>query len=325
MPNAGAGSTEALTFRPRTPEDDEWIVDLLGRLGPEYPPLDVLEFRAQIDSVPPSASWEITIAERDGKRVGTYMLIQMFWVEQPGAFNFELDVDPDFWGQGIGTALYDRAFDLAQRFGAQRIYSTVREDRPLAISFADKRGFKQTGRTNRMSGLDVTKANLEGYESLDERMRAEQIRIATLAELGPDDDAVLHSLHDLSNSSARDIPASEVFNLPYDQWLAIMMRAPGSSPDATWVALDADKPVGIAVLQRRGAHSGFNGYTGVDSAYRGKGIARALKLKTIEYARANGIAQIITGNDIDNQRMLAINRRMGYRPLPSSLEVIKEL
>ncbi len=69
----------------------------------------------------------------------------------------------------------------------------------------------------------------------------------------------------------------------------------------------------------------WNAYTGVDRAYRGRGVARALKLRTIQWARQNNVDFIYTGNDIANQRMLAINVQLGYEPLPGWVEVVKEL
>jgi GNAT superfamily N-acetyltransferase len=63
----------------------------------------------------------------------------------------------------------------------------------------------------------------------------------------------------------------------------------------------------------------------VDPAYRGRGIARALKLKTVEWAREHGVEFIFTANDAQNQRMLSINSSLGYRPLPASIDLVKEL
>jgi GNAT superfamily N-acetyltransferase len=82
--------------------------------------------------------------------------------------------------------------------------------------------------------------------------------------------------------------------------------------------------VGLARLRRQG-NAAVNAYTAVDPAYRGRGIARALKLRTVLWARATGLEYLYTGNDIENRRMLAINSRLGYTPLPASVEMIKVL
>src|SRR5262249_49005481 len=158
---------------------------------------------------------------------------------------------------------------------------------------------------------NVQSANLAGYDGAVERVEEGGLPIKTLAEIGMDNEPFLRSLHRMSFESARDIPSSEqLTEFPYDQWLRFM-NAPGNAPEQTWVALDGDQPVGVATLSRRGDVSAFNNYTGVARAYRGRGIAMALKLKTIEWARANGIEYIYTGNDVDNERMLSINIPLG--------------
>src|SRR5207244_2997500 len=57
-----------------------------------------------------------------------------------------------------------------------------------------------------------------------------------------------------------------------------------------------------------------NEMTGTLPEFRGRGFATIAKVATIQWARANGIEHIYTSNDADNAPMLAINRRLGYRP-----------
>jgi len=46
-----------------------------------------------------------------------------------------------------------------------------------------------------------------------------------------------------------------------------------------------------------------------------RGLARLAKLATIRWAARNDVATIVTGNDDDNEAMLALNRSLGYLPL----------
>ena len=110
---------------------------------------------------------------------------------------------------------------------------------------------------------------------------------------------------------------------PYEMFVKELL-APTIAADRIWVALSGEDPVGIAVLMVKGMNGG-NGITGVARAVRGRGIARCLKLKTIEWSKANSIEAICTENDIENKRMLDINIRLGYVPLPSALSIVKEL
>ncbi len=45
----------------------------------------------------------------------------------------------------------------------------------------------------------------------------------------------------------------------------------------------------------------------------------------VDWARTSGITWLYTGNDARNTRMLAINARMGYDPLPSVCACVKAL
>ena len=52
-------------------------------------------------------------------------------------------------------------------------------------------------------------------------------------------------------------------------------------------------------------------------------IARALKAKAIQWCRENGVRYLYTENDETNSRMLDINIRLGYQPIPGETEMVK--
>jgi RimJ/RimL family protein N-acetyltransferase len=56
--------------------------------------------------------------------------------------------------------------------------------------------------------------------------------------------------------------------------------------------------------------------TAVLRRWRGRGLASALKGATIAWAIDNAFDALITGNDVDNAPMRAVNARLGYRPTP---------
>ena len=249
----------------------------------------------------------------------------MFWVEQSGSSFAEIAVYPDQWGKGIGSRLYEQLLPVARSLEAQRLYAEVGDDRPAAQRFAAKRGFKETGHVERLSCLDVRKVTLDGYDGLEERLRREGIHVTTLAELGPRDDVVLRAVHAVDMSTARDVPSSEVFYLPFERWRDWLLTRPGVTPASIFVALERDQPIGLATLRREGTDSAWHQGTGVERAYRGRGIARLLKLREIQWARENGVDYLYTGNDVHNSRMYAINMRLGYRPLPGRIEMVNDL
>jgi len=202
----------------------------------------------------------------------------------------------------------------------------VLDSHPYALSFAERRGFRSTEHGEQFSRLDVRKANLDGYEGVEERLRGEGIVIRTLAELGTEDKIFMQALYELNRDSHADIPSDVRHEFAsYDQWLKIAMIGHGRPPEWCWVALHKEKSVGIARLRLAGNNAAWNAYMGVHRACRGKGIARALKLRAIEWSREHGVAYHYTGNDAENHRMLAINLWLGYQLLPRDIELKREL
>jgi len=52
--------------------------------------------------------------------------------------------------------------------------------------------------------------------------------------------------------------------------------------------------------------------TGVDKDFRGRGVAVALKLRTVQFAQQNGFERISTWVENNNPSMLAINEKLGF-------------
>ena len=63
--------------------------------------------------------------------------------------------------------------------------------------------------------------------------------------------------------------------------------------------------------------------TGVRRAYRRHGIAWALKVRNIAWARQQGYTHIRTSNDSTNRAMLSINEQLGYQRLPAWIHLVK--
>jgi GNAT superfamily N-acetyltransferase len=66
-----------------------------------------------------------------------------------------------------------------------------------------------------------------------------------------------------------------------------------------------------------------NELTGVTRAYRRRGIALALKLRTIAYAKAHGCPVIRTWNASTNGVILSINDRLGFVRQPAAIHFVK--
>ena len=318
--------TVDITIRARTEADDPAIVAILNATRPWLPPTSVDDFRWQIDPAnsPPNQVWEHWVAVYQERIVGIYDVGESMFVAREHTFSASLSVAEANRNQGIGDRLFHHMMDRADAHGATRIYSHVSEDNHVGAAFAEVRGFLQSGRVTRLSRLTVSEASLDGHDEALERVRASGIDFKTMDEIGLDDESLLRTIFDMTLESAKDVPSTEKFGaIPFEVWIK-WISSPNSATKESWIAFDHDRPVGVAAMSRRGEASSFNDYTGVDRAYRGRGIARALKIKTIQSARNAGIVSIFTANDLENKPMLAINIPLGYKAVPAEIEIVKD-
>jgi GNAT superfamily N-acetyltransferase len=69
----------------------------------------------------------------------------------------------------------------------------------------------------------------------------------------------------------------------------------------------------------------WTAFTGTHRAYRGRGIARAVKLQTLAQAAELGVPEVRTDNDSENAPMLHINETLGYTTMPGYVSFVKRL
>ena len=150
------------------------------------------------------------------------------------------------------------------------------------------------------------------------------VRLTTLAaeqeRLGVE--AARRLLWQLDEHVGPDVPsdAPEV-TPPFPEWEKILMSGPGFRPEAFFLAVEpGGEYVGISMLFHLQATSDLNtGLTGVRRDWRRHGIALALKLMAIDYAKALGAPRVRTENATTNRPMLSINEALGFEKDPVTI------
>jgi GNAT superfamily N-acetyltransferase len=314
-----------IDVRPQLEADDFSVVALWNQIDSDHPPLTVELYRGEYATRTPGAGLLRFVALTDGSCIGALSLEEVTWLRTPNVYFVQLAVSPAWQRRGIGRRLGAIMDDATVGAGARVLYVKVREGDERAMRFATVRGFTPTGDVDRISRLDLACVNLDGLTATRARLQDFGIRLVRLAELQPDE-SLLRVLHAVTDESAVDVPSVEPFRGDsFEAWRSRFIERPGMSPQWTWVALDGDRLVGVAFLRRYSDEAASNSYTGVLRAYRGRGIARALKLEQIAWAREHGIRALYTGNDSHNAPMLAVNTALGYEFLPAKIELGKEL
>ena len=209
---------------------------------------------------------------------------------------------------GIGSALYGAVSKWAAAEGATLMEVRADEADPAGIEFALRRGFREVSREIKaildLEPLDPpTVTPPDGVEVVPWSERPE----------------VARGLYEVYVEATPDIPGNEDLVEPYDEWLTLHMRGPGDRADATFVAVAGDEVVGFAKLSLTEAQPeiAYHDLTAVKRAWRGRGVARALKATQIAWAKQAGYKRLSTSNEERNAPIRRLNAEFGYRPGPA--------
>jgi mycothiol synthase len=112
-----------------------------------------------------------------------------------------------------------------------------------------------------------------------------------------------------------DIPLPGAFTgVPLEEFQNQYVRRPGTLLDAFFIAKDGETYVGLSSVWREEGRSDlWQIITGVRKEYRRRGVALALKLSVMDYAKKHGAETIKTWNASTNVAMLSLNDKLGYR------------
>ncbi|RSN59930.1 MULTISPECIES: GNAT family N-acetyltransferase [Actinomadura] len=139
-----------MTFREATAADLPQIVRLLADdpLGAtrETPGDDVPEaYYTAFAAIEKDANNTVVVAERGGEVIGTLQLTFIPGLTYGGGERAQIEgvrVASDQRGHGVGQALIDRAVDRARARGCRLVQLTTDRQRPDAIRFYQKMGFR---------------------------------------------------------------------------------------------------------------------------------------------------------------------------------------
>jgi mycothiol synthase len=215
---------------------------------------------------------------------------------------------PDHRRQGIGTALYHGISGWLADPGTEWIDAPIFESDSESIAFATRRGFVEVERTPRLI-LELETVEPAAVDPPD------GIRVTTWAER-PE---LARGIYEVACEAEPDVPGDRDMAMePFEDWLAHDMRGSGDLPEATFVALAGDDVVGYAKfsLTKARPHVASHDMTGVKRAWRGRGVAGALKRAQIAWAKEAGYERLETQNEVRNEPIRRLNRRLGYQPAP---------
>jgi len=314
--------------RAATPADYRVLVALNKASYPDYGETEE-EWRHWDKTWDHKKYFKSRVVAEDGARVVGFGLVNhMRWAFVPTKYRIDITVHPAHRGRGHGTALYDALIEKIRERDGKTVAAAAKESMAEGVRFLAKRGFREVKR-DWESRLRVKGFDFARFATADARVAKHGIRITTLADEMQRDSSALQRASDLYEDCRMDIPSVDPpTRRTFEEFRRDDIDAPNALLDAFFVAIDKDgRYLGVSNMFRSLDDPTFlwQGITGVRRDARGKGIAMALKLRTVLYAIDRGVEHIKTWNDVHNRPMLSINEALGFAKQPAWVSYEKDL
>jgi GNAT superfamily N-acetyltransferase len=311
----------ALSYRHATLDDAELASDLMTASYPAFPDDPVIT-RLRWESPRQGFVYGKFIAEKNSAPIGYLAFIHGPWASLPDRHcEVEVWLDRDSLDGALLVDMFQWIGEHAIADGSRLLMSYCAEDEPEMLEALSAVGYKPE-RTEKVWQLDL---KARGARLVEDAHRARDkaatggIRLTTLAEWR--DPLGLRKLLELSNLTVQDVPHTlPILDETYEDYER-RMRSPDRPWDRIWIGLDVERPVTMSHLKFppvRGAV--WTSYTCTHPDYRGRGLARAVKLQGLAQAVELGVPLVCTDNDSENAPMLHINETLGYERRPGFVE-----
>ena len=244
------------------------------------------------------------LARADGEAGGSGLAL--IGPNRPELVFAVVTVLPEHRRRGAGNGLYEAISNWTRERGLDEIEVPVLDNDPESLAFAERRGFVED---RREKGVVLHLAEIEP-PPVEPPEGVEIVSWAERPELS-------RGIYEVALEASPDVPGweDEIVE-PFERWLVNDMQGSGDRPDATFLALAGGEVVGYAKFSLTEAQpkTAHHDLTGLKRAWRGRGIARALKATQIRWAKENGYEELRTRNDERNAPIRHLNREFGYQP-----------
>lgn len=239
----------------------------------------------------------------NGALEGFGSVARAFWTEEP-VFHLSIYPAKPVEGGPAVEPMFEALEEMAREQGALRTSWYGRDDLPWSVAAPLARGYEIT-QSNRALRLD-----LAAFQAPEVR-ECPILSYPELAHQRPD--AWEHDVWQLEMDLMGDVPLPQPFKPTPFEMFRQTLHGPFSDVRGYFVAVDGDSLVGLSQLMpnRADPRIGVTALTGVRKEYRRKGVAKALKVRALSWARSHGIERIHTDTEEDNP-MGQLNLQLGF-------------
>lgn len=236
--------------------------------------------------------------------------------------NFDVIVDPAWQRRGIGKTLWEHMGRDLSAFGTATVSPWIRVANVAGCFFAESLGFTVVSEAGAVQ-LFLSSVDLARFAPATGRLAQQGIQLTTLAAEKENPDHIAR-FYELFAEVEKDVPGYLPGNRTTYEGCIAELEQPGMSPETVFLAKKGGAYVGLSIIGRRvsagdvrfagGTNCISQHLTGVHPFYRRRGIASALKVHALRYAKERGYERILSNSD--NPAMRGLNRKLGFRVGP---------
>lgn len=213
--------------------------------------------------------------------------------------------------RGIGRLLMNEVLEYAAAAGATKLIVRVDDTHAAALAFCERFDFKPYLHMVNLE-LDLNNWDDSAFESTSDSVTAAGIRFKTYADY-ENNASNQERLYTLNKALSATVPREEPQTfVDFETYVEYQLSSKNCPHNGIYLAVDGDQWIGMSQISLHESFA-FVEMTGVLPAYRGCGVAQALKHLTLQFAQHNHRQIVKTFNDVSNAPMIAVNEKIGFR------------
>jgi GNAT superfamily N-acetyltransferase len=303
-----------LTLRP-IESDRDWqeVLAIRKVLYPEFP-ISLAEIQANDKLLADKVHIRRLIC-RNGAVVGMAAFVEAHYVAEVGVYVTRVICMPDdLESFRFGCV---QAIQWGEEQNARAVMTGV-EDRRQGMADAAKDLGWVTKQEQKVTRLDLAGFSLENKE-----LDWEIVSLPDFKRLRPE--TWLHEYWTLETALMKDVPLPGEYKEPDIEVFEQHLESPGFCWEGAFLALVDGEIAGMASISPCPGDPavGSTALTGVLRGHRRKGIARALKIHCLQWAKTQGVEFVVTDNE-ENNPMYLLNVELGFRHVFNQLWMARE-
>lgn len=307
----------SLKIHPPNERDFSAIAQIYNEIYTDRPTFTAAKIQASESQFPKNLFREYLVVEQEGEIVASAVLTQDQHYALPGWYSFNIWVNPSHQGKGIGRAVFDHLLTRLSALNPKQLQCALSEKFSAGLRFLGQRNFRESHR-NFESRLKISRFDPEKYSALEPKLNAAGIILHELHEL--DDPLHLRKIYELQAMLEREVPGAEQRSV--------------MGQEEFWAKVERDLPAReqFSVAMKDGQYIGLHfgscppgsewfmvRVAGVLPQYRNLGVATALKVRGLSFAKQKGLQGAFTWNDSRNLPILALNTKFGFERQPATI------